>query len=158
MFVLTKKGRSEAKRYIKEMKAKRKEILDAGLDTADDTNLPTVEDIQADINLFGVDAENEYYNGWGVTDNYDTDYPLCLKYGEDFTINKDRYEILLHPNTKQYWVYDSLRDVYIVPPTEVLDKVKNVWGTNEAEDIIYKELCKEPDWLNDANYFYDNLD
>lgn len=44
-YILTEKGRENVAWFIKECKAKRKEILDAGLDTADDTNLPTEEDI-----------------------------------------------------------------------------------------------------------------
>jgi hypothetical protein len=28
----------------------------------------------------------EYYNNWGVTDNYDSDYPIYLKINEDFII------------------------------------------------------------------------
>ena len=36
-YILTEKGRKECEIFISELKAKRKEILDAGIDTADET-------------------------------------------------------------------------------------------------------------------------
>lgn len=83
MYVLTDKGREECEIYISELKAKRKEILDAGIDTADETNIPTVEDIFNDAIDLGFDEYGEAFNGWGVTDNYDADYPIFLKLGID---------------------------------------------------------------------------
>lgn len=83
MYVLTDKGREECERYIAELKAKRKEILDAGLDTTDETNIPTVEDIFDDAIDLGFDEYGEAFNSWGVTDNYDADYPIFLKLGID---------------------------------------------------------------------------
>ena len=82
-YKLTKEGINKAQRFIKECKAKRKEIIDAGKDTADDTNLPTVEDIEADLNFTGFDDEMNYYNCWGVTDNYSSE-PLSLDIDKDF--------------------------------------------------------------------------
>lgn len=82
-FILTDAGRNNAESYIRELEAKRKEILDAGLDTAESTSLPTVDDILCDVNDLEVDEDGEYYNGWAVTDNYDADYPLLLKLGRD---------------------------------------------------------------------------
>lgn len=65
--------------YLNELAAKRKEILDARKDTAC-FPLPTKEDIISDI-VYGVclDEDEEYYNNWAVTDNYDSDYPFCCK-------------------------------------------------------------------------------
>lgn len=83
MYALTQNGRREVKRYLSELAAKRKEILDAGIDTADDTNLPTEKDILCDIETF-IDEDGRYYNGWGVTDHYDADQPLSLIFGVDF--------------------------------------------------------------------------
>lgn len=79
MVKLTELGKREVNTYINECKAKRKEILDARIDTASETNLPTEDDILMDIEYF--EEDNEYCNGWGVTDHYDTDYPLYLKRG-----------------------------------------------------------------------------
>ena len=84
MYKLTKNGREKAESYIRELAAKRKEILDARLDTADDTHLPTVEDIESDINFTEIDEDGCYWNGWGVTDDYDSDYPISLELGKDF--------------------------------------------------------------------------
>lgn len=83
-FELTDYGKRMVANYIRELTAKRKEILDAGKDTADETTLPTVEEIEQDINFVGIDSDGEYVNGWGVTDNYDADTPLLLKIGRDF--------------------------------------------------------------------------
>ncbi len=80
---LTLEGKANANSYIRELEAKRKEILDARKDTAENTNIPTLEDIEGDVNFIGVDDEGEYYNGWAVTDNRDADYPLLLKVGRD---------------------------------------------------------------------------
>lgn len=84
MYKLTGFGIKKCEVYISECKAKRKEIMDTGIDTADSTNIPTIDDIESDINYF-IDEEGEYYNYWGVTDNYDSDFPLCLKLNVDFT-------------------------------------------------------------------------
>lgn len=81
-YVLTDEGRKECESFILECIAKRKEIIDAGKDTAEETNIPTVEDIESDINFFGVDEDGDYYNNWGVTDNYD--YSIWLTLGVDF--------------------------------------------------------------------------
>ncbi len=85
-FVFTEKGKKEVEYYIKGLSSKRKEILDARKDTAEDTNLPTADDILADIPFEGIDERGEYYNGWGVTDHYDADYPILLKLGRDINI------------------------------------------------------------------------
>ena len=83
-YLLTKIGVKECKRYIRELEAKRKEILDAGIDTADNTNIPSVQDIEADISFIGVDEDGDYYNYFGVTDNYDADCSIILREGKDF--------------------------------------------------------------------------
>lgn len=83
-FRLTDYGKKAVNDYIRELTAKRKEILDADKDTADDTELPTLEVVEEDVNFLGIDDDGEYVNGWGVTDNYDADYPLLLKIGRDF--------------------------------------------------------------------------
>ena len=83
-YKLTKQGIAKYKRFIKECSAKRKEILDAKIDITNDTMLPTIEDIESDIGAF-INEDGEYYNNWGVTDNYDSDFPICLTLGIDFT-------------------------------------------------------------------------
>jgi hypothetical protein len=85
MYKLTARGQRIVNDYIRNCAAKRKEILDAGKDTADETYLPDVEDILADLNyVIGVDKEGDYFNGWGVTDHYNADDILGLHIGEDF--------------------------------------------------------------------------
>lgn len=70
-YIFTPSGRVRTVRYIRELELKRKEILDAGKDTAEETNIPTLDDILSDIEAFGLNIYREYINGWGVTDNYD---------------------------------------------------------------------------------------
>lgn len=86
MFVLTECGKTKAMAYINELKAKRKEILDAGKDTADETSIPNIGDIESDINFFDLDKDREYINAWGVTDNFNADTPLNLQLGTDIMI------------------------------------------------------------------------
>lgn len=84
-YALTEIGKKKVEWFIRECAAKSKEILDAGFDTADETELPTVEDIVSDINWDGVDEEGEYYNSWGITDNCSSD--CCfLTLGIDFDV------------------------------------------------------------------------
>lgn len=84
-YILTEEGKEKVAWFINECVAKRKEILDAGIDTADDTNLPTEEAIVSDLNYgVGVDEDGDYYNMRGVTDNYSSDSAIELSINEDF--------------------------------------------------------------------------
>ena len=88
-YKLTQNGRKAIASYIMELKAKRKEILNARIDTADETFIPTEEDIISDID-WSIDLDDAdgvcYCNNWGVTDNYDADEPLALYIGDDIVI------------------------------------------------------------------------
>lgn len=74
---------------------------------------------------------------------------------EDFEYG--RYSALIGFNSKQPWVYDEKEDVYIDPPTIVLEQLTD-WrddcdkAIGELEDIANIE---RPDWLNDKEYWYD---
>lgn len=82
-YVLTEEGKRKVAVFIKGCEAKRKEILDAGLDTAEDTQIPTEADILSDLNNgVEVDEDGDYYNAWGVTDNYCSDRACELAIGE----------------------------------------------------------------------------
>ena len=85
-YVFTVNGYRTVKRFIAECAAKRKTILDAGIDTADETELPTTQDILDDVNDgVGLDEDNEYYNCWGVTDHFGSQ-PLAMIVGEDIIL------------------------------------------------------------------------
>ena len=83
---ITEKGKKKVEIFIAELKAKRKELLDAGKDTADETNLPDENDILSDIE-WSVDENGEYCTTWGCTDN--ADLPISLTTGEDFVDDEE---------------------------------------------------------------------
>lgn len=83
-YLLTQSGKEVVANFIRNCEAKRKEILDAGIDTTNETNLPTEKDILSDLNYgIGIDDDGDYYNHWGVTDNYDSDI-ISLSFKKDF--------------------------------------------------------------------------
>ncbi len=92
-YKLTESGKEICNTFIAECEAKKKEILDAGKDTCDETQLPTISDILDDIEYQGLDEDNQYFNGWGVTDHYDADNILSLTYGKDFVLAKPKLKI-----------------------------------------------------------------
>lgn len=85
-YQLNATGKQKAQTFVEELKAQRDELVSTGKDTADETILPTIEDIEADLDIFvGWDKNypNEYYTGWSVTDRYESK-PLQLILGVDF--------------------------------------------------------------------------
>lgn len=88
-YTYTPKGRWKVFHFIRECEVKRKEILDAGIDTADETELPTAQDILDDVNVgVGLDEGNEYFDSWGITDHYSS-HPLSLVVGEDLVLTDE---------------------------------------------------------------------
>lgn len=83
---LTENGKIKINIFIAELKAKRKEVLDAGKDTADETNLPDENDILSDIE-WSEDENGDYCSCWGCTDN--TDLTISLTAGEDFVDDEE---------------------------------------------------------------------
>jgi len=84
-YELTPQGRKKCERYLKELQAKRKEILDAGIDTVHETSIDyTPEELLEDVLLFGIDEYGDAWNSYGVTDHYTYEFPLNLRLGEDF--------------------------------------------------------------------------
>ena len=73
-------------RQLSFLKAKRKELLDAEKDTSDDTYIPTLEDILDDASYWFDEENREYFNSWGVTDNYNADNAIWLTLGENIEI------------------------------------------------------------------------
>lgn len=75
-----------------------------------------------------------------------------------------RYEALMGPNTKQFWLYDNENDTYIDPPTDILKEVnaiayKNGEATSDSYDEAQTYLegmantFPEPNWLHDGNEY-----
>ena len=82
--ILNENGKEKIRIFLKELAAKRKEILDAGKDTADETALPDEKDILCDAECFDFDDDGNYMNFFGCTDHYDSDKPICLNKYTDF--------------------------------------------------------------------------
>lgn len=84
-YELTPQGRKECERYLKELRAKRKKILDAGIDTVYETSIDyTPDELLEDVLQFGIDEYGDAWNSYGVTDHYTYEFPLNLRLGEDF--------------------------------------------------------------------------
>ena len=83
MYTLTPSGLKKIESYIEEIKAKRKEILDAGKDTASSSRIPTASEIFEDIVQEGFDSFDEARSEWAVTDHYSMEKAISLKLGED---------------------------------------------------------------------------
>ena len=89
--IFTGRGRDAVLLYIKNMKAKQKEIVDAGIDSIGNTKIPTLEEVKKDI-LSSMEDDGVYYEIWGVTQNYLADTPLFLEKDKDFIITEDDEE------------------------------------------------------------------
>ena len=145
MYRLTRKGREKVSTYIRELQAKRKEILDAGKDTADETQIPSEEDILSDIELTGTEKDecgvSYYANSWGVTDNYNSDMPISLELGIDF-VDIEYDEVIAE------WVRDAVRKYRPIdfdPETDAeeiahLYKGMCVYGLNYGEALDWAYL------------------
>ena len=108
-FAFTENGLKNAQTFIRECNAKRKEVLDAQLDTAEDTSLPTEGDILCDL-YDNFDSEDGFYvNGWGVTDSCDYDLPLSMEIGRDFVLLTEDKQI--KKNSIVYKPYNAKSDV-----------------------------------------------
>ena len=84
---LTNDGMSKVKLFIEQCKVKQESILKAGLDTAKETTLPSVEDILCNVEDMA-DENGKYTNVWSITDNYLSD-PLELNKDDDFIIRSN---------------------------------------------------------------------
>lgn len=124
MIVLTENGETKVRQYIKELEAHRKEILDAGRDTAEDTHLPTEDDIIEDIEDL-IDDEGTYWNGWGVTDMYDHE-PLFLQYGEDFM--RKVTDIDWNTDGKDIDLPSEVELTKYVPEKRIADALSDMYG------------------------------
>lgn len=71
-YSLTDAGKTKVKHFIEDCRIKQDSILKAGLDTAKETTLPSVEDILCNVENM-VDEDGKYTNAWNITDNYLSD-------------------------------------------------------------------------------------
>ena len=67
-YSLTDAGKTKVKHFIENCRIKQDSILKAGLDTAKETTLPSVEDILCNVEDM-VDEDGKYTNAWNITDN-----------------------------------------------------------------------------------------
>ena len=64
---------------------------------------------------------------------------------------QQRYLPILGFNSKQWWAYDERTGEVIDPPMGVLKEIKS-HPMDEQEGFFEELLSKEPDWLNDKDY------
>ena len=70
-----------------------------------------------------------------------------------------RYEAVLGFNTKQWWAYDNETEEYCDPPKKVLDKIKqHSDDVDKQEEYFNNLLATEPEWLNDEEFRYDDIE
>lgn len=132
-FRLTKTGLNNVRAFLMECEAKRKELLDAKMDTADDTKIPSVEDILSDINYgVGIDADGEYYNGWDVTDKYNSTHPLSLSVGTDLEGHAIVVRRLMESDAK---AVDAMDDVSFFYVAQWLDG-DIAWGIFDNQKLM----------------------
>lgn len=88
----------------------------------------------------------------------DKDLPVGYKqWREQFYAN--RLEAVIGFNTKQPWVYDNVRDVYIDPPAEVLDSLPDWREDSDKTCEALLEICKtNPEWLYERQFWYGDED
>ena len=73
-------------------------------------------------------------------------------------INYHECEPVMGFNSKQWWVYDNEHDLYIDPPSEVLDKLDEFDQEELQEQELANIIDSDPDWLQDSGYWYDEED
>lgn len=139
-YILTEEGKRKVAAFIKECEAKRKEILDAGLDTAEETQIPTEEDILSDLNNgVGVDEDGDYYNSWGVTDDYRFDLVCEMTINEDFISNTTRVQVTLRKTIEVTEYFDATPE-----DLEMIRRGENPFF-NKMDDICNEE-CGETEY------------
>lgn len=59
-----------------------------------------------------------------------------------------RYEAILGPNSKRWWIYDKEKDVYIDPPEEIHEAISKTDDSQHVEDFL-NDVCNrsKPKWL-----------
>ncbi len=140
-YILTPQGEKNVSDYLAELSAKRKEILDAGKDTAADTTIPTKEDILADVDFQGLDEDGEYYNGWAITDNCDADRPILLKLGRD----------LEQAGEKQFYLVPFAYERYGRIRVEAASEAEAIRkAEEELANISLMDLDRLSDYLDDS--------
>lgn len=151
-YKLTDIGRKKCEAYIAELQAKKKEILDAGIDTADETFVDfSPEGLLEDLLDSGMDEYGEICNGYGVTDHYDADAPICLKCGTDFVKtdqNMSKEEKTIMSEFRKDWIITSVS----TEADEV--SIRRFYGTEQEmkELLVHMALADKEE--NSEEYEY----
>lgn len=129
-YSLTDAGKTKVKHFIEDCRIKQDSILKAGLDTAKETTLPSVEDILCNVEDM-VDEDGKYTNAWNITDNYLSD-PLEMNKDDDFEIcNKSFNELFSELKPSQIIFIEEVGDV--IKTFGILDM--------KLDDISLKANC-----------------
>lgn len=90
-YILTEEGKKKIACYINNFAKNRNKILSANQDTANNTSLPTEEEIVFDLNHGeGVNRRGTYFAGWRITDH--VEMVVLLKIDEDFVVENIKKE------------------------------------------------------------------
>jgi len=73
---------------------------------------------------------------------------------ENVHLEYEDLDVVLGFNSKQWWIYSNTYDVYIDPPSEVLNAIEE-YSSDEQEEALDKIIETIPDWLYDVDYWYD---
>ena len=170
MIRLTETGRDKAEKYIRSLKEEREKILLAHKDTADNTHIPTLKEIENDIE----ENEDDYGNGcieyceyWGATDHYDSEFSLSLTKGLDYSDVTLKFAVLeaIETGSVNLYLFDTERDArtYIekefrCDEFELLDAKKDGADATLSSPIILKDGYIDHDVFVKNNWFCGSFD
>lgn len=115
----------------------------------------------------------EEFSGMKIRNKSDLDSAMRIMEGKLLNANLkelvDLYESIGRPsleylpvksfNRKQWFAYDENADHYVDPPISVLEDIR-LYSEDESEQEKYFAtiIALEPDWLNDSDYWYDEIE
>ena len=91
----------------------------------------------------------------------DVDGNDCVSFDYDMMSEEYSYpyEAVFGFNSKQWWAYDNTTDEYCDPPISVLEEIANHSDDVDVQEKFFNEiLSKKPDWLNDKEHRYNDID
>ena len=139
-YSLTDAGKTKVKHFIEDCRIKQDSILKAGLDTAKETTLPSVEDILCNVEDM-VDEDGKYTNAWSITDNYLSD-PLELnKTIETIQNYEGNLKIAKEMVNKPFELQDELTSAR--NRQKEINKILDTSGNENSKVVVEDDLEEE---------------